>query len=67
MAVPKRRKSKSKSRMRRSHDAIGVPNLRPCPRCGAYTIPHRVCPECGHYKGQIIVEPKVKIKEPKQK
>lgn len=63
MAVPKRRKSKSKSRMRRSHDAIGVPNLRPCPRCGAYILPHRVCPECMHYKGKLIMEPKIKIKD----
>jgi len=65
VAVPKRKKSKSKSRMRRSHHALEVPNLRPCPRCGAYVLPHRVCPECGHYKGTLIVEPKVKIKETK--
>jgi large subunit ribosomal protein L32 len=63
VAVPKRRKSKSKTRMRRSHDALQVPNLRPCPKCGAYNLPHRVCPECGFYKGQQIVEKKVKIKE----
>jgi large subunit ribosomal protein L32 len=63
VAVPKRRKSKSKSRMRKSHHAIGVPNLRPCPKCGAYVLPHRVCPECGHYKDVLVVEPKVKIKE----
>lgn len=66
MAVPKRRKSKSKSRMRRSHHAIGVPNLRPCPRCGAYVLPHRVCPECNHYKGQLIMEKTVKIREEKK-
>lgn len=63
MAVPKRRKSKSKIGMRRSHDAIGVPNLRPCPKCGTYAIPHRVCSECGFYKGHLVVEQKVKIKE----
>jgi large subunit ribosomal protein L32 len=67
VAVPKRRKSKSKSLMRRSHHAIGVPNLRPCSRCGAYILPHRVCPECGNYKGVIVVEPRVKKKEPKAK
>ncbi|MGV7930371.1 MAG: 50S ribosomal protein L32 [Spirochaetota bacterium] len=66
MAVPKRRKSKSKSGMRRSHDAIGVPNLRPCPRCGAYVAPHRVCPECGHYKDTLVVEPRVKVKDKKK-
>ena len=63
MAVPKRRKSKSKSRMRRQHDAITVPNLRPCPKCGIYILPHRVCPECGHYKMKLVLQPKVKIKE----
>jgi len=63
VAVPKRRKSKSKSRMRRSHHAIGVPNLRPCPKCGSYVLPHRVCSECGYYKGQLILEKAVKIKE----
>lgn len=63
MAVPKRRKSKSKSRMRRSHDAIGVPSLRPCPKCGSYTVPHRVCAECGFYKGELVIEKKVKISD----
>ena len=61
MAVPKRRKSKSKSRMRRSHDAIGAPNLRPCPKCGTYGISHRVCAECGFYKGELVVEKKAPI------
>ena len=65
MAVPKRKKSKSKSRMRKSHHAIKTPNLRPCPRCGAYIQSHRVCSECGHYKGQLVNETKVKIKETK--
>ncbi|MBN1500510.1 MAG: 50S ribosomal protein L32 [Spirochaetes bacterium] len=63
MAVPKRRKSKSKSRMRRSHNAIKLPSLRPCPNCGTYVLPHRVCPECMHYKGALILEKKVKINQ----
>ncbi len=63
MAVPKRRKSKSKSRMRRSHDAIGVPNLRPCPKCNAYVASHRVCSECGYYKDKLVIEKKVRISE----
>ncbi len=47
--------------MRRAHEAIGVPNLRPCSKCGSYTMPHRVCPECGYYKNVLVVEKKVKI------
>lgn len=63
MAVPKRKKSKSRIGMRRSHDAIGAPNLRPCPKCGAYSLPHRVCGECGYYKGKLVMEKEVKLKD----
>lgn len=52
MAVPKRRKSRSKRDMRRAqHDKVTAPNLIPCPNCAEPTLPHRVCPSCGHYKG----------------
>ncbi len=60
MAVPKRRKSKSKVRTRRAHHAIGKPNLAPCPNCKSFIPSHRVCPYCGHYKGELVVQPKVK-------
>lgn len=63
MAVPKRRKSKSKVRMRRANKQIAAPGLRPCPKCGAYVQPHRVCPECMHYKGILVAEKKVKVTE----
>jgi len=51
MAVPKRRTSKSKKRMRRTHHKAVVPTLSPCPKCGEPRVPHRVCPNCGYYKG----------------
>jgi large subunit ribosomal protein L32 len=60
MAAPKRRKSKSKTRMHRAHHAIGKPNLVPCKNCGSFIPPHRVCPSCGHYDGNLVVAPKVK-------
>jgi len=63
VAVPKRRKSKSKVRMRRSHHSLSVPTLRPCPKCSSYTLPHRVCGECGYYKGELVIEKVVKISE----
>ncbi|MCS6985365.1 MAG: 50S ribosomal protein L32 [Leptospiraceae bacterium] len=64
MAVPKRKTSHSKKGMRRSHHALGKPNLRPCPNCGAYGLSHRVCPNCGYYKGRIALAPKVRtVKE----
>lgn len=54
MAVPKKKTSKSKKGMRRSHHNIPIPKIVYC-ECGAPSLPHRVCPECGKYKGQEIV------------
>jgi len=58
MAVPKKKKSKSGTRMRRSHDALRLPNLGVCPQCHEPVLPHRLCPECGTYKGRTIIKPK---------
>lgn len=55
MAVPKRKTSSRRRGNRRSHDAIGVQNLRPCSHCSMLTRPHRVCPDCGYYKGEQII------------
>ena len=57
MAVPKRRKSRSKRDMRRAnHDKVTVPNLIACPHCSEPCVPHRVCPSCGYYKGAKVTE-----------
>ena len=42
MAHPKRRISKSRKRMKRSHHALDVQALQKDPRSGALTRPHRV-------------------------
>jgi len=55
MAVPKRKTSRSRRNMRRSHDAIGTSAMSECPNCGEMMRPHRVCPHCGHYKGREVV------------
>ncbi len=54
MAVPKKKMSKPRQGMRRSHDALSAPNLSSCPQCSAPKASHRVCPECGHYRGRQI-------------
>lgn len=55
MAVPKRRHSNSRSKKRRAHDAITLPNVVTCPQCGEPKLPHRACPACGTYKGRQVV------------
>jgi large subunit ribosomal protein L32 len=49
MAHPKRRTSKHKKRVRRSHLALAVPAPNHCARCGSAVRPHRVCDNCGYY------------------
>ena len=61
MPVPKKKRSKSKSRIKKAAWSIEVPTLRACSSCGALTYPHRVCTTCGYYKGV----PQVAIKQKK--
>ena len=64
MAVPKRKKSKSKRDSRRAqHDRITLPNVSLCPNCGADVLSHRACGECGWYGGRVAVEMAVDIDE----
>lgn len=56
MALPKKKTSKSKKGMRRSHDRAPKPNVVIC-ECGEPTLPHRACSKCGAYKGrQMLVK-----------
>ncbi|MBQ7641703.1 MAG: 50S ribosomal protein L32 [Acholeplasmatales bacterium] len=63
MAVPFRRVSKMKKRMRRSHLALSVPGMITCPSCGELTLAHRVCANCGCYKGKQVVAKKEEAAE----
>lgn len=56
MAVPKRKKSKARRDMRRTHQKTGAPNLSECPQCGESRLPHHACANCGTYKGRTVVE-----------
>jgi large subunit ribosomal protein L32 len=56
MAVPKRRKTSSKMRMRRAHWRLKAPTLSRCPQCREPKQPHRVCPNCGYYAGRQVVD-----------
>jgi len=57
MAVPKKKMSKAKSRMRRASAwRLDAPARSLCPRCGAAKVPHVVCNVCGWYRGRQAVD-----------
>lgn len=56
MAVPKRKTSKSRKNLRRSHHALAAPAQAKCAQCGEPRTPHRVCRACGFYDGVARIE-----------
>jgi large subunit ribosomal protein L32 len=56
MAVPKRRTSKSRKRLRRGHHSGAGMATQACPRCSSPRLPHRVCGSCGYYAGKKRIE-----------
>ncbi len=56
MALPKVKLSKSKKGRRRSHLALKLVQLPPCPQCKRPRRPHTICPNCGYYAGREVVK-----------
>ena len=54
MAVPKKRTSKAKRNMRRSHDSIKAPNII-VEADGTVRRPHRLNLETGVYRGRQVL------------
>jgi large subunit ribosomal protein L32 len=52
MGVPKYKPSKSRQRLRRTHDSLTPPAIIKCQNCGLATKSHVVCPSCGHYRAR---------------
>ena len=61
MPTPKKKTSKSKKNMRRSHHSIGAPSISLCSESGEVKRPHCVGPT-GYYKGKLVM-PKMAAKE----
>ncbi len=55
MAVPKKKVSKSRRDMRRSHHRLKPTNVQECPNCGEFKRPHHICGACGHYNGRQVL------------
>ena len=55
MAVPKRKTTPSKRKMRRSHLGLSSMNFVECPNCGELKLSHHICSSCGYYNKKSIV------------
>ena len=65
MAVPQRRISKTRKRLRRTHFKLDVSDIVTCPQCGAMIKAHHVCPKCGYYAGKPVYLDGKLVKEEK--
>ncbi|PPE04201.1 50S ribosomal protein L32 [Holospora curviuscula] len=55
MAVPKKKTSYSRQRMRRSHDHIKIHPVGTCKQCSESCFPHHMCLKCGYYNGRKVI------------
>ena len=56
MAVPKRKTSISKKKMRRSHHRISLTNIVEDKKSGEYKLPHHVDLKSGYYNVKKILD-----------
>jgi len=59
MAVPKRKVSKSRRNLRRSHHTVIFPNIIEDKKSGEYRLSHHVDEKTGMYNGKQIFKPKI--------
>ena len=67
MAVPKKRTTRSKRNMRRSHHGISGVQLRECPKCKQMVPAHMTCANCGTYKGREVIDVMAKLDKKEKK
>ena len=56
MAVPKRKTSTSKKKMRRSHHRLSVTNISEDKKSGEYKLSHHIDLKSGFYNGKKILD-----------
>ena len=56
MAVPKRRQSKSRQKMRRGANRWRAPIFKSCSECGSRIPSHIACPSCGYYRDRQVLD-----------
>jgi large subunit ribosomal protein L32 len=56
VAVPKRKKSRSRTRSRRAQWKAAPLTLVKCDRCGETKRPHTACGNCGTYNKRQVLE-----------
>jgi len=65
--VQMKKRTKSETRRRRSHQALKAKVLVKCPQCGQLILPHTACSFCGTYKGKPVGQVKgTKVKTAKK-
>lgn len=55
MAVPKKKTSKSRRDMRRSHQALKQYNAIKCSNCGELKRSHHICWQCGYHDNRDVL------------
>ena len=58
MAVPKRKTSHSRKKMRRSHHKLSSVNVIEDKKSGEYRLSHHLDLKTGMYKGRQVLDPK---------
>ncbi len=56
MAVPKRKTSVSRKKMRRSHHKLSSPNIIEDKKNGEYKLSHHIDLKSGYYNGKKILD-----------
>jgi large subunit ribosomal protein L32 len=54
--LPKKKISKTRTRTRRSHNALSGTNYSVCPKCANAKLPHAACDKCGYLNSSITLK-----------